>query len=191
MSDTKIKSDENRRDFDALYSKYYLRVSYFIKNSISGAYEDAENIAQETFMIFFKKINAGLDGGKVDFDDESSAVSYIYQIARNLIQNHNRKSYFRKMVDNLYLYFQAGGAEHEKYDEVELRTDFDIALNKLPQIYRQVIMLKYISGLSCEQIAGILQISEGTVKSRYFNGSAKMAAILKEYVETADEKKVS
>jgi RNA polymerase sigma-70 factor (ECF subfamily) len=189
MSDSKIKSDEDRYDFDTLYSKYYLRVSYFIKNSISGAYEDAENIAQEAFMIFFKKLNGSPGSGEVDFEDEKSAVSYIYQIARNLIQNHNRKSYFRKMVDKLYLFFQTGGAEYEKYDEVELKTDFDMALNKLPETYREVMMLKYISELSCEQIAKILQISEGTVKSRYFNGSAKMAAVLKEYFKTAGEKK--
>ena len=189
MSDSKIKSDEGYYDFDMLYSKYYLRVSYFIKNSIGGIYEDAENIAQEAFMIFFKKLNGAEGGSELTFEDEKSAVSYIYQIARNLIQNHNRKSYFRKMVDNLYLFFQTGGVDHEKYDEVELKTDFDMALNKLPDTYREVIMLKYISEFSCEQISKILQISEGTVKSRYFNGSAKMATILKEYDKTVEKKK--
>jgi RNA polymerase sigma-70 factor (ECF subfamily) len=56
-----------------------------------------------------------------------------------------------------------------------------MAIARLPETYREVLMLKYISELSCEQIAKVLDISEGTVKSRYFNGSAKMANILKEY----------
>jgi RNA polymerase sigma-70 factor (ECF subfamily) len=182
MSEDKSTINEGFNDFDAVYSKYYLRLSYFIKNSIAGSYEDAENIAQEAFMIFFKKLGggAGEDAG-LTFEDERSAVSYIYQIARNLIQNHNRKSYFRKMVDNVYLFFQTGGVEVEKYDEVELKTDFDMAIARLPETYREVLMLKYISELSCEQIAKVLDISEGTVKSRYFNGSAKMANILKDY----------
>lgn len=182
MSEDKSIIKEGFNDFDAVYSKYYLRLSYFIKNSIGGSYEDAENIAQEAFMIFFKKLGGGSEKDAVTaFEDERSAASYIYQIARNLIQNHNRKSYFRKMVDSVYLFFQAGGVEMEKYDEVELKTDFDMAIARLPETYREVLMLKYISELSCEQIARVLDISEGTVKSRYFNGSAKMASILKEY----------
>jgi len=182
MSEYKSIINEGFNDFDAVYSKYYLRLSYFIKNSIAGSYEDAENIAQEAFMIFFKKLNGGAEKeGGLAFEDERSAASYIYQIARNLIQNHNRKSYFRKMVDSVYLFFQAGGVVMEKYDEVELKTDFDMAIARLPETYREVLMLKYISEMSCEQIAKVLDISEGTVKSRFFNGSAKMAGILKEY----------
>lgn len=182
MSEDKSMIKEGFNDFDAVYSKYYLRLSYFIKNSIGGSYEDAENIAQDAFMIFFKKLGGGSEKESVTaFEDERSAASYIYQIARNLIQNHNRKSYFRKMVDSVYLFFQAGGVEMEKYDEVELKTDFDMAIARVPETYREVLMLKYISELSCEQIARVLDISEGTVKSRYFNGSAKMASILKEY----------
>lgn len=183
MSGDKTAITRGYNDFDAIYSKYYLRLSHFIKNSISGEYEDAENIAQEAFMIFFKKLGGGGGEATVDFEDEKSAVSYIYQIARNLIQNHNRKSYFRRMVDGVYLFFQSRSAEVEKYDEVELRTDFDMALARLPATYREVLALRYISELSCEQIARVLGISEGTVKSRFFNGSAKMAVVLKEYGE--------
>ncbi|HPG59058.1 MAG TPA: RNA polymerase sigma factor [Candidatus Wallbacteria bacterium] len=179
MSITNEK-EEGLYDFDLIYSKYYVRLSYFIKNSIGGSYEDAENIAQETFMIFFQKLS-GTGKVNVVFEDEKSAVSYIYQIARNLIQNHNRKSYFRKMVDNIYLFFQNSSVEIEKYDEAELKTDFDMALARLPETYREVITLKYISELSVEQISKIMGISEGTVKSRFFNGSARMAKILKEY----------
>ncbi len=189
MSDLNIKYEYGLYDFDVLYSKYYVRLSYFIKNSIGGVYEDAENIAQETFMIFFQKTNSGNAGEEPVFEDERAAVSYIYQIARNLIQNHNRKSYFRKMVDSVYLFFQTKNSEHEKYGEIELKTDFDTALARLPDIYREVMVLKYISELSCEQIAEILHLSEGTVKSRFFNGSVKMAAILKEYSVSNAKKK--
>lgn len=181
-----IESEKNEagnlQDFELLYSKHYMRVLYFIKNSIGGSYEDAENIAQEAFMIFFEKINSA-SSGTLSFENEKAALSYVFQIARNLVQNHNRKSSFRKMIDNVYLFFNNRSSAIEKYDEIELRADFDKAVEMLPETYREVLVLKYVGELGIEQISKILDINEGTVKSRFFNGSAKMAKLLREYSE--------
>ncbi len=175
-------------DFDLIFAKYFTRLVYFIRRSINGDIEEAQNIAQETFIVLLEK------SGELCFDTEKSAVSYIFQIARNLILNHNRKSGFRKFIDRVVYFFEAETRTHEKYGEIETMADFDSALLKIPEIYREVIMMKYILEMSIENIASALNLSDGTVKSRLFNGSIQMSKHLKGYSDLkapADQKKKS
>jgi len=178
-----IENIETQRsyDFDLVFARYFNRLVYFVKKSIRGEIEDAQNIAQEAFIVFLEK------SGELDFENEREAVSYIFQTARNLIMNHNKKSGVRRLIDTAFHFFEAGGFKREKYAEIEIQTDFDAALGKIPETYREVIMMKYVLEMSIGQIAGVLGISDGTVKSRLFNGSIKMAKLLKDY-SGADEK---
>ena len=171
---------QNINDFDLIFARYFNRLVYFIRRSINGDIDEAQNIAQETFIVLLEK------SPKLNFDSEKSAVSYIFQIARNLIQNHNRKSGFRKFIERVVYFFEAETRTHEKYGEVETMTDFDAALAMIPETYKEVIMMKYIMEMSTESIAEVLNISEGTVKSRMFNGSIQMAKHLKGYSNFKD-----
>lgn len=173
----KVNKVENNNYFDAVYSKHHLKLCYFISKLINDDYHEAENIAQEVFMLFLEK----LKNNEIEFENEQLLVSYLYQIARNLALNYNRKFNFRKLKNLVISYITPQVSEKDKYDDIETRIDFDNAVNQLSDVYREVLILRYVCELSFEKIAQILNISEGTVKSRFFNGSIKLTKILKNY----------
>ena len=68
--------------------------------------------------------------------------------------------------------------EHGEYYIEEY--DFFQELNSIDDIYKEVIVLKYISGYTQEEIADILDIPIGTVKSRIYRGLKELRKLIKE-----------
>jgi len=163
-------------DFTALFEKYRERLCYFLTRALGGDFDEAQNIAQDSFVLFLEKVTLG-----AKFADERSAVAFLFSSARNLAMNARRKSSYRRIADTLI--HLAGGLFRapDPFREAEACADFDAALARIPEIYREVMVLKYIAELSEEQIAETMGISIGTVKSRYYNGSLKMSEFLNDY----------
>jgi RNA polymerase sigma-70 factor (ECF subfamily) len=65
------------------------------------------------------------------------------------------------------------------------RTDLRDALAALPRVYREVIVLHYLADLPVEEVAGLLGVPVGTVKSRLSRGRAALAAALDGYPQEA------
>lgn len=162
-------------NFDFLFGKYFSRLAYFINKNIPDSFDDATNISQDAFMIFYKKVQ------NISFENEKKAVSYLFQIARNLIQNHNRKGHLRKLIDNMIYFFESSISAGNKFEEAEIKTDFDAAISRIPETYKETLILKHIAELEISEIARILDLNEGTVKSRIFNGNMHLAKFLYEY----------
>jgi len=162
-------------NFDFLFGKYFSRLSYFIDKNIADNFDDAINISQDAFLIFYNKVK------NIKFESEKKAVSYLFQIARNLVQNHNRKGKFRKFIDSMVYFFETNAGFINKFEEAEIKTDFDTALSKIPQTYKETLLLKHIAELEISEIARVLDISVGTVKSRLFNGNIQLSKVLYEY----------
>ena len=164
-------------DFDSIYEKYFNRLVYYVTKLVDCDFHEAENIAQESFTVYLQKSDT------LEFENEKAMIGYIFETARNISKNHNRKTLFRRVKDIALSFLEGISTGSKSYYEIETMTDFDIALGKIPETFREVLVLKYISELPIEKIAKITGINEGTVKSRLFNGSLKMAEHLKEYTE--------
>ena len=156
--------------FRDLYDRYKDRV-YNVCYRITGNPTDALDAAQETFGILFRKI-AG-------FRFEAKFSSWVYRIAVNASIDLKRRASRRWLasLDHLRDADDDGDAHLDLQDEAvegpqaaasrhELEEEIQQAIGRLSEKMRAIIVLRYLEGLSYDEIAETLQISLGTVKSR-------------------------
>ena len=146
---------------------------------------DAADITQEVFLKIFRKIH--------DFRGESSLKTWIYRIAVNEARNHHRW-FGRHKKQEMSLEAEPGEApgfiDHlsdpgrsplDLTLDHETRALIESALNEINPSFRAFLVLREIEALGYEEIAEILEISLGTVKSRIRRGREA----LREKLETS------
>jgi RNA polymerase sigma-70 factor (ECF subfamily) len=147
---------------------------------------DAPDIVQEVFLKVFRSIGA--------FRGNSSLKTWIYRIAVNEAYNH-RRWFCRHQRQEVALGSEEGtpnyadGMTHpgrspfEQAAERETRALVEQALEKVNPKFRAAVVLRDIEDLSYEDIAAVLDISLGTVKSRIMRGREALRKILEGRLE--------
>lgn len=142
-------------------------------NSLLSNHQDAEEVAQDTFLRARKSI--------VNFRGECSLSTWLYHIATNLARNKHWYWWRRKRGESVSLDSQVGDDENTRLCDViagdddtpaeetesnEFAHTLPEAIASLPAKYGDVIKLRVARDLSYEEISAELGISVGTVKSR-------------------------
>lgn len=156
--------------FKQLYEQYRDRV-YNICYRITGNATDALDASQETFGIVFRKIE--------NFRFESRFSSWVYRIAVNASIDMKRRANARWLasLDAIQENNSIGNSRFEIPDESveppaavasrhELEEEIHEAIGRLSPKMRAITVLRYVQSLSYGEIADVLEISIGTVKSR-------------------------
>lgn len=153
--------------FAQLVNTYSDRI-YNLALRILRKKEDAEDILQETFLTVLEKINT--------FDGRSSFFTWIYRIATNasLMRLRKKKIVFQELSDHsdfqesvesrVFIDWSQDPAANVYTSEV--KNKIDDAINKLPDIYRSVFVLRDIESLSIKETSAILNITDENVKIR-------------------------
>lgn len=154
------------------YSKKVFNLAY----QFAGGYEEAEDMTQE---IFFKLYNTL---PKYDFNKNFTA--WLLTLARNhLIDQYRRTKWEKKSRDNFNEHLLATDS-HMNPEEDILREESKKliweGLNHLSGNIRMAVILRDIQGKTYKEIAEILSLPLGTVKSRVNRGRIHLANILKE-----------
>ena len=160
-----------RRDaFRALYQKYQERV-YATAYRIVGDRDLAADLAQEVFVKAWEELPG--------FRGESGFSTLIYRIAVNHAINKagelGRHARIRERIARERTPEDAGGTTRRTLDE-----RVQSALDALSVKLRAVVVLRYLEGLSYEEIAGALDLSVGTVKSRLFLAHGTLKPLLED-----------
>ncbi len=147
---------------------------------------DAPDIVQEVFLKVFRNIGA--------FRGNSSLKTWVYRIAVNEVYNHRRwfcrhqrkevafsseqgtPNYAGRMTD-------PGRSPFQQAADRETRALVEQALDKLNPRFRAAVVLRDIEDLNYEEIAAVLDVSLGTVKSRITRGREALRKILEERLE--------
>lgn len=148
--------------------------------------EDADDLVQETFLKAFRFIEK--------FEEGTNAKAWLFKILKNAYINQYRKeSRQPSFVDyeevNVYQEEEEGlsssyyDLREEVFDQM-MGDEVSTALNALPEEFRTVIWLCDIEGFSYEEIAQIIEIPIGTVRSRLFRARNMLKEKLKRYAET-------
>lgn len=183
--DESVLVSELRGGLDSAYETLIDRFEVPVFNIVSRLLDDpsdASDVAQEVFLKIFRNI--------ASFRQDSSLKTWIYRIAVNEARNHRRWfSRHRKQEVGL----EADPGETQGYQDWlpdPGRSPFEMAVdretrelieNALAQVnprFRSALVLREIEGLSYEEIADILEISLGTVKSRILRGRDALRKLL-------------
>lgn len=154
--------------FEEIVSRYKDRI-YNLAYRMFGSREEAEDIAQETFLHTFRALES--------FRVEERFSPWIYRIATNLCLDRLRK--MKHTVASLdapvgpesdipQQVADWSHAPEKLYELSEMRADTQEAIDGLPPKYKVVVVLRHLQDLSYDEIARVLGIPQGTVKTRLF-----------------------
>ena len=181
-----------RSGIESAYEALILRFEQPVFNIVSRLMDDpddAADVVQEVFLKIFRNIGS--------FRQDASLKTWIYRIAVNEARNHRRWfSRHRRQEVGLERDAHAEGSEanqewipdpgpspFELALDRETRELIEDALLSLNPKFRTALVLREIEGLSYEEIAEILDISLGTVKSRILRGRDALKKCLAERLE--------
>ncbi|MBA4388547.1 MAG: hypothetical protein C0404_11235 [Verrucomicrobia bacterium] len=154
----RLSGEGDQAAFAALVRKHQDPLVNFFHRM--GAYMDAEDLAQETFVRLFKYRDR--------YRATAKFTTFLYTVARHTWLDLMRKDRRRDLlVDGLRA--DTPGSDDSSMKQVQLRMDAAAALKLLPEKLRSVVVMSLYQGLRYDEIAAILEIPEGTVKSRMFN----------------------
>ena len=171
----------NVNAFEKLVTEYEKGV-YAIALRMTGNPEDASDMTQEAFIKAYNSLQS--------FRGDSKFSVWLYRIASNVcldfLRSRNRKPTVSLSVeDDEGEETQLDVADESQSPELLLergltRDAVRRGLKALAPDYRQILLLREIQGLSYEEIADVLRIEVGTVKSRIFRARKRLCAFLVE-----------
>lgn len=143
--------------------------------------EDAQDCLQDAMLRVYRSI-----GG---FKGQSSFSTWVYRITMNtcLDELRRRKTRSAASLDNMleggWAPTDGGNGPEKQAVASEQRRVLNSAIAELPEDMRSAIVLRDVQGFSYEEIADMLGVNIGTIKSRISRGREKLRQILKENAE--------
>jgi RNA polymerase sigma-70 factor (ECF subfamily) len=144
-----------------------------------GDYNEALDLSQDVLLKIYLKLKT--------FHHKSSLSTWIYRLTINTARNKYHwwkrrkkdRTFSLDIISDMAIKNDKGSPE-SKLLRRELREKIQESINRLRFLYKNVLILRDIELLSYEEISQILQISQGTVKSRL----SRARNILKDYLKT-------
>ena len=170
--------------WEEIVQRYNRRI-YNICYRFAGSGDDAQDLTQEVFIKMYRTLKS--------YDlDRGAFMTWVTTITRNLLVDHFRKSKQDRMTDSL----DAAPSEHEdamplseriadttltpdaRAQSLEVKATVHHALQKLSPDLREAVILRDLQDMDYKEIAAVLKVPEGTVKSRINRGRAELARLL-------------
>jgi len=176
--------------FEALVRAESPRLFRFLLRFLEDE-EDARNVMQEAFLQAFRRIDT--------FRGDARLTTWLYGIALNqarvlLRKNRRYEAMDEADLDRLQPTFSRGmyAQRHRPWppdvlaEREDLRRLVREAIDRLPDSYREIILLRDIEELSTEEVARMLNLSEGAVRVRLHRARQALRALLSPHIEKGD-----
>ena len=178
--DTDLQLVERHRYGDqAAFEQIYRRHSEMVFNlalRLTGDAEEAADVCQETFLRVHRYC--------ARFRGRSSLKTWIYRVAVNCCRSRFRRSHAwrtRILSGALETVEQVADTRRGPEDRTLARDQSETitdALRRLPKPFREAVVLRDLEGLTYEEIAGVLGVRIGTVRSRIARGRDRLRTLL-------------
>ena len=167
-----------------IVQQYHRRI-YNICYRFSGSSDDAADLAQEVFVKIYRTLGT-FDGTRASF------MTWVTTVTRNLLVDHFRKGKYDRITDSLES--TSGNQEDgltiaEQVEDQSLSPEARVqsqqvqrmvhqALQKLSPELREAVILRDLQDMDYKEIAQVLRVPEGTVKSRINRGRTELGRLL-------------
>jgi len=173
--------------FAALFQRHRQMIAN-LTYRMTGNRDDADDLEQETFYRAYRSAST--------YKQIAKFSTWLYTIALNLCRNElrRRKHKFysleemaeREEEPGVRIDIEDESAKPERdVEQKELSELIKMAIDSLPEKFRQPLVLRDVQGLSYEETGEILNLPEGTVKSRINRARQRVKKILQPYVDEA------
>lgn len=162
-------SDERRTKLEIIYREYRDLMLY-IANGILGDTNDSEDVVHQSILKLVKVLDK-IDAPK-SHKTRALVVTVVERTAIDLYRRRQRTNTISLDEDLLVV------APSSPIPAADTRIDLSAAMASLPVRYRQVLFLRYDSGLSCREIAGLLSMTEANVRKTIQRAKETLGEIL-------------
>jgi RNA polymerase sigma-70 factor (ECF subfamily) len=153
---------------------------------MTGDRHRAEDLTQEAFTRVF--------AGRNDYEPNAKFSTFLWRVALNLcydeLRRRRRRAEFSLEETETQEPIPLPSADPSPATQLETQERAELvrhALHRLPEHYRAVVVLRHYEGLKFREIAAVLSVPEGTVKSRMAEALDQLASLLKEFNPAASE----
>jgi RNA polymerase sigma-70 factor, ECF subfamily len=171
--------DGDQDAFREIVERYQAAV-YNLAYRMLGNADEAEDAAQEIFVRVYRQL--------ARYDPERKFSTWILAIATNYCIDQLRRRRMQLVpLENIIPWARSRetGPEGEAIDR-EARDELQELIRQLPEKYRAPLVLRYWQDLSCAEIAEVLQVPEGTVKTQIHRARKALGKLLEEGEERQD-----
>lgn len=153
--------------FDELYARYQKRLLYYFYRMLGNSNEKAGDFLQDIFMKIIERPD--------QFDASRRFRTWLFSVAHNMCKNEYRRLSIRKNVvwDSDMDYHRA--AENQDEENRQLAEEIFIEINELGETEKTAFLLYYREDFSVRDIGQVLNLPEGTVKSKLFYTRKKIS----------------
>ena len=167
----------DKRAFNELYNRYSGPLLGYFMRMLWRDREKAEDFVHDIFAKLIKRPEL--------FDPERRFKTWVYSVANNMCKNEYKKQEVRKNtrngLDGFYALKDSNVNVMGEVQDMQFKDEFVTSLNDLDDKHKQVFSLRHLEGLSIKEIAEIVEVSDGTVKSRLFYATKYLAESLKDF----------
>lgn len=167
----------DQRAFDELYGRYSRSLMSYFMRMLWKDREKAEDFMHDLFTKLVHRPEL--------FDPSRSFKTWVFSVANNMCKNEYKKQEVRKNtsngLDSSYPVADINSNTVNDAHHAQFKERFDEQIVLLDQKHKEVFEMRHFDGLSMKEIADVLEISEGTVKSRLFYATKYLAQGLKEF----------
>lgn len=169
---------EGRERAFGLLVQRYQRAAYAVALSVTGKHEDAEDAAQESFLVALERLE--------ECRSPERFAGWLMTIVRNRSRNLVRRESLRG-TDEVPASARSGIPTPDVVTEMsELRATLRNALGELPEVHRQIVMLHDLEGWKHREIAERLDLPSGTVRSHLHFARKALREALSKTAHAAD-----
>lgn len=158
--------------FRVLLEEYDRKIYNIVYRMIPNR-DDVEDVAQEAFVEIWRALPR--------FRQQAQLPTWIHRVAVNVCLEHRRRKRGSEDVsleDIPQAFEQSEENTHDQVVSNDLKARVGRCIGQLPEIYREVIVLHELQGFTYGEVARMLKIPEGTVKSRLNSAFSKLRDLL-------------
>ncbi|MCG1021785.1 RNA polymerase sigma factor [Sutcliffiella horikoshii] len=167
--------------FEAFVHRYHVAIHQYIERLLKDS-KKAEDVVQETFIRLLKQLQ--------NKQIPTYPKAWLYRVASNICKDYWRSAQYRSedtAKEEMPVTVDQQASVIEIYERQETRKEILNSLKNLSETQQQVVTLRFYQDMKLKEIAEILDLPLGTVKSNLFHALKKLKGVLSQEAEKEAE----